>query len=77
MSACWNLEADRYAKQQLPALVVVILVNRDETVGWPTNSLGFIELAERLFIPGFISEDDDEQMLYRESAKQAGIIEKA
>ena len=28
-------------------------------------------------IPGFISEDDDEQMLYRESAKQAGIIDKA
>ena len=70
------LEADR-AKQQLPALVVVILVNRDETVGWPTNSLGFIELAERLSIPGIISEDDDVQMLYRESAKQAGIIDKA
>ena len=43
----------------------------------PRTAFGFIEFAERLSIPGIISEDDDEQRLYRESAKQAGIIDKA
>ena len=72
------LEGDRYAKQQLPALVVVILVNRDETVGWPTNSLGFIEFAERRVHSRHHQRgDDDEQMLYQESVKQAGIVDKA